>query len=99
MIDVNRRMRDVVRKQANAGQRAHSIAMKRKEEYLGARVPKELREKVLRRAEELGIPFLGNIPLSADIAAMNERGDIAFLQNAFEETARTLVYALEELHE
>ena len=56
MIDANRRMRDVVRKQANAGQRARSIAMKRKEEYLGARVPKELREKVLRRAEELGIP-------------------------------------------
>ena len=36
--------------------RAVSIAMKRKEEYLGARVPKELRDRVIRRAKELGIP-------------------------------------------
>ena len=36
--------------------RAVSIAMKRKEEYLGARVPKELRDRVIHRAKELGIP-------------------------------------------
>ncbi len=36
--------------------RARSTAMKRKEEYLGARVPKELREKVIARADKLGIP-------------------------------------------
>lgn len=33
-----------------------AIAMKRKEEYLGARVPKELKERVIVSAEELGIP-------------------------------------------
>jgi hypothetical protein len=30
--------------------------MKRKEEYLGARVPKDLREKVIAQADSLGIP-------------------------------------------
>jgi hypothetical protein len=30
--------------------------MKRKEEYLGARVPKDLREKVIAKADTLGIP-------------------------------------------
>jgi hypothetical protein len=33
-----------------------AIAMKRKEEYLGARVPRELKEKVIDRARDLGIP-------------------------------------------
>ena len=37
-------------------QRAMNVAMKRKEEYLGARVPKALKEKVISRADELGIP-------------------------------------------
>lgn len=36
--------------------KAMSVAMKRKEEYLGARVPKALKEKVISRADELGIP-------------------------------------------
>lgn len=36
--------------------RAVSMAMKRKEEYLGARVPKELRDRVIQRAKEMGIP-------------------------------------------
>jgi len=35
---------------------ALSVAMKRKEEFLGARVPKELRDKVTARASEQGIP-------------------------------------------
>ena len=35
---------------------ALSVAMKRKEEFLGARVPKELRDKVTARAHEQGIP-------------------------------------------
>jgi hypothetical protein len=35
---------------------ALAIAMKRKEEYLGARVPKELKQKVIARASELRIP-------------------------------------------
>ena len=37
-------------------EKAVSIAMKRKEEYLGARVPKELRDRVIQRAKEMGIP-------------------------------------------
>lgn len=36
--------------------KAIKIAMKRKEEFLGARVPKELRNRVIERANELGIP-------------------------------------------
>ncbi len=36
--------------------KALSVAMKRKEEFLGARVPKELREKVMARATDQGIP-------------------------------------------
>jgi hypothetical protein len=36
--------------------KAVSMAMKRKEEYLGARVPKELRDRVIQRAKEMGIP-------------------------------------------
>ena len=37
-------------------EQAVSMAMKRKEEYLGARVPKELRDRVTNRAKEMGIP-------------------------------------------
>jgi len=37
-------------------EQAVSMAMKRKEEYLGARVPKELRDRVINRAKEMGIP-------------------------------------------
>ena len=36
--------------------KALTVAMKRKEEYLGARVPKELKDKVIKRAAGLGIP-------------------------------------------
>ena len=36
--------------------RAFATAMKRKEEYLGARVPKELRDRVIAKAKEQGIP-------------------------------------------
>ena len=37
-------------------EKAVSLAMKRKEEYLGARVPKELRDQVTAKAKDLGIP-------------------------------------------
>lgn len=37
-------------------EKAESAALKRKEEFLGARVPKELRNRVIARANELGIP-------------------------------------------
>lgn len=36
--------------------KAMAIAMKRKEEYLGARVPKSLKERVIKSAEEMQIP-------------------------------------------
>ena len=37
-------------------QQAMATAAKRKQEYLGARVPKQLREKIISKAESLGIP-------------------------------------------
>lgn len=36
--------------------KALALAMKRKEEYLGARVPRELKERVIKQAAQLGIP-------------------------------------------
>lgn len=60
MNEFARRMREQARQvgeQArNMGERARREAMKRKEEYLGARVSRELRAKVIARADELGIP-------------------------------------------
>ena len=44
------------RQGVEAKTKALAIAMKRKEEYLGARVPKELKNRVITRAAELGIP-------------------------------------------
>ena len=59
-------MRDkpsVGRKPAGAVNRAQamreqalSVAMKRKEEFLGARVPRALRDQVMERANTLGVP-------------------------------------------
>ena len=37
-------------------ERAVATALKRKEEYLGARVPKELRDMIIRRADAMGMP-------------------------------------------
>jgi len=36
--------------------KAMAMAMKRKEEYLGARVPKALKERVIQKADEMSIP-------------------------------------------
>ncbi len=47
--------------------------MKRKEEFLGARVPRELRQRVIDRANEMGIPV--------SILIRN------ILEQAFEDTA------------
>lgn len=44
------------RERISAKSKAMAIAMKRKEEYLGARVPKELKERVIECASALGIP-------------------------------------------
>lgn len=57
MDKVAKAMRDLGRAQAQTRRnKARATAMKRKEEYLGARVPRELRAKVIARANELGIP-------------------------------------------
>src|SRR3990172_6014097 len=50
-------MRDSGMRHAKAlRNKARSSGMMRKEEYLGARVPKELRDKVITQADMLGIP-------------------------------------------
>ena len=52
-----RQMREIGRKQSRMiRDQAQVSAMKRKEEYLGARVPKDLRQKVIAKADSLGIP-------------------------------------------
>jgi len=57
MQDFARQMREFGRKQSRIMRdQARASAMKRKEEYLGARVPKDLREKVIAKADSLGIP-------------------------------------------
>jgi hypothetical protein len=57
MDKVVKAMRDMGQAQAQLRRdKARATAMKRKEEYLGARVPGELRAKVIDRANELGIP-------------------------------------------
>lgn len=61
-------------------QQAMAMAAKRKQEYLGARVPKALREKMLMQAENLGIPvsiLIRNILTEyvdnlGDVAQINE---------------------------
>jgi len=45
-----------VERAASMRQQALATAEKRKQEYLGARVPKELREKILLKAEAMRIP-------------------------------------------
>jgi len=40
----------------NMRDKAIAIAMKRKEEYLGARVPKSLKDRVIAQADEMNIP-------------------------------------------
>jgi len=57
MDKIAKAMRDIGQSQARLRRdRGRATAMKRKEEYLGARVPKELREKVIDRANQQGIP-------------------------------------------
>jgi hypothetical protein len=57
MHEFARQMRELGRKQAKVMRdQGRAAAMKRKEEYLGARVPKDLREKVIAKADTLGIP-------------------------------------------
>ncbi len=49
-------MRDFATKRGQAmREQAIAMAKKRKEEFIGARVPKELRDKVIKRADEEGV--------------------------------------------
>ena len=57
MHDFARQMKELGRKQSRLMRdQVRATALKRKEEYLGARVPKDLREKVIAKADSLGIP-------------------------------------------
>lgn len=57
MHKVAEEMRDLGRKRAEEMRgRARERAMRRKEEYLGARVPRALKEKVIAQASRMGIP-------------------------------------------
>lgn len=57
MQDFARQMRNLGRNQARAMRdKVRNEAARRKEEYLGARVPKELRDRVIAEAEALGVP-------------------------------------------
>ena len=57
MHQTAKRMRDNAARQAGIiRSKAKTRAMRRKEEYLGARVPKELRAKVIAQADKLEIP-------------------------------------------
>ena len=47
---------DAVKRGSEMRDKAMAMAMKRKEEYLGARVPKALKERVINKADEMGIP-------------------------------------------
>lgn len=47
---------EAVQRRSNMREKAMAIAMKRKEEYLGARVPKALKERVIKKADDMGIP-------------------------------------------
>lgn len=93
MKDFAKRMRDQAREHAmSMGERARRDAMRRKEDYLGARVSRELRAKVIARADELGIPvsilirnvleqaFLNDAPASSSrpAAGAGRKADDAF---------------------
>lgn len=57
MEDFGKQMREAAQKHGESMRdQARVFAQKRKEEYLGARVPKELKERVIARAETMGIP-------------------------------------------
>ena len=87
--------RDIQRVGQARREKAISMAMKRKEEYLGARVPKELRDSVIRRAKQLDIPvsiLIRNIleeafkegqAASAMVSSEAEQATIKPVQNKF----------------
>lgn len=57
MEDLRDQMRNMARDYGRTMRdKARASAQKRKEEYLGARVPRELKARVIARADEMGIP-------------------------------------------
>lgn len=54
--DTHKRREHGPRRGRAVRERAMATALKRKEEYLGARVPKELRDRVIQQADALGQP-------------------------------------------
>ncbi len=57
MEEFTKQIRDAAQKMATARRdQARATAQKRKEEYLGARVPGELKRRVIAKADEMGIP-------------------------------------------
>lgn len=57
MVESNRRSwNHGPREGSSARDKAMAMAMKRKEDYLGARVPRWLKDKVIERAKEIGVP-------------------------------------------
>lgn len=57
------------------------------------------KDKALHLAEEFGIRYLGHVPLSEEILAMNERGDTAFTHVDFEDVAKPILDAIIEIPE
>ena len=60
--------------------KALNTAMNRKEEYLGARVPKELKDKVIQRAAGLGIPVSILIRKVLEGAFSSEDSDVRWVE-------------------
>lgn len=52
------------------------------------------KDKGLVIAEEMGIPYLGSIPLAQEIFECNERGEIAFLLPGMEDAIRPIIDAV-----
>lgn len=52
------------------------------------------KDKGIIIAQEMGVPYLGSIPLSSEIFECNERGEIAFLLPGMEEAVRPIIDAV-----
>ena len=52
----NTQREDAMKRGSHMRDKAMAMAMKRKEEYLGARVPKALKDRVIKKAEDMNIP-------------------------------------------
>ena len=75
---------DNARKQGDKmREKAMAMAMKRKEEYLGARVPKALKDRVIEKADEMNIPvslLIRRVLEEAFSDGSERQGEWAFLK-------------------